>query len=88
MEAHEEGSDPTMNAPIAYGAALQIARGFKMAVPDVIIDARQVAAWSGSGDDLLQWLERRHGVTAGGAVAYLMTLRAALRGKLNQEPPA
>src|SRR5690348_1948087 len=43
---------------ISQGAARQIAGAFKLAAAEVVIDAGELSTWCGSGDDLMQWLER------------------------------
>jgi hypothetical protein len=64
--------------PISNSAARQLASGFKVPVAEVVLDARQVAAWDGAADDLLVWLEHRHRWTARAALGYLLSLRSAL----------
>jgi hypothetical protein len=44
------------------------------------MDAHQVATWQEPGDDLLVSLARRHSFEVRGAVAYLLSLRKAMRG--------
>ena len=72
--------------PISDRAARQIASGFTVSVADVMLDAEQVAGWNDPADDLLVWLARRHGWTARGALAYLLSLRNALHLHAGEGP--
>jgi len=66
---------------ISAGAAAQIAGAFKLRVSDVVVDADELSMWCESGDDLMQLLERRHAFRASAALAYLISLRVALRAR-------
>jgi hypothetical protein len=64
---------------IAEGAAAQIAGTFKLPVSEVLNDADELSSWAGSGDDLFEWLKQRHAFAASAALAYVISLRVALR---------
>jgi hypothetical protein len=76
---HTMASDSPRDHSISDGAAAQIAGAFKLAVADVLTDADELSVWCASGDDLMQWLERRHAFRASAALAYAISLRVALR---------
>ena len=84
MTANPGHSGSQEDSPISDSAARQIARGFKLPLAEVILDARQVSAWAGQNDDLLVWLEHRHAWNARGALAYLLSLRNALQHNSSQ----
>jgi hypothetical protein len=47
-------------------------------------DAQLVSGWGGgSSDDLLVWLEHRHGWTARTALLYLFSLHGALQSRFD-----
>jgi hypothetical protein len=83
MTAGPSGS-PT-EPPISTSAARQIAGVFELAPAEVVLDAQQTSAWRGPADELLVWIERRHAWHARRALAYLLSLRKALR--LSDQPP-
>jgi hypothetical protein len=64
---------------------MQIAGAFGLPPHEVAFDACQLFLWAGPLDDLLAKLEERHGFPARSAVAYVLSLRNALRG--NEELP-
>jgi hypothetical protein len=66
--------------PISDFAAMQIAGAFRLSPCEVAFDACQLFLWAGPLDDLLAKLEERHGFAARTAVAYVVSLRNALRG--------
>jgi hypothetical protein len=72
--------------PISTSAARQIAGVFELPLVEVVLDAQQTSAWRGSADELLVWIERRHGWHAHSGLAYLFSLRKALH-LTNQPPP-
>ena len=84
MAANPGHSGSQEDSPISDGAARQIASGFKLPLPEVLLDALQVSGWAGQNDDLLVWLEHRHAWTARGALAYLLSLRTALQHNSSQ----
>ena len=86
MTADPGHSGSPTEPPISDGAARQIAGTFKVPPADVVLDARQVSAWTGVADDLLVWLEHRHHWTARGALGYLLSLRTALRQTAGDGP--
>jgi len=78
-------SGSQQDPPISDSAARQIASTFKLPVPEVFLDARQVSTWAAPGDDLLVSLEHRHAFLARQAVAYLVSLRKALQGNSTKD---
>jgi hypothetical protein len=75
-----------MTTPIEDNAAQGIADAFDLAVEEVNRDARQLSAWNGPGDDLFVSLQHDHGWSTSRALAYLLSLRHALRFKSSQGP--
>ena len=69
---------PSPDAPIGEPSARLLARRFSLRQAEVMSDARTVAGWAEPGDDLLVWLERRHGWSPRVALIYLQALRRAL----------
>jgi hypothetical protein len=69
-------------APISHAVAEKLGQAFTVASVDVIGDAERVVAWEGQLDDLLVWLEQRHGWKAEQALRYLVALRSALAGEM------
>jgi hypothetical protein len=72
---------PEKDAPISDITAGGIASLFKLRVDEVILDVHQVSTWAGPNDDLLAGLEQLHAWNAREAIAYLLSLRYALRDK-------
>ena len=83
--ASDSGSSSSEASPIDERDAGLIATAFKLSVQDVIMDAHQVATWQEPGDDLLVSLARRHSFEVRGAVAYLLSLRKAMRGNSSSD---
>jgi hypothetical protein len=78
MATHSD-STSSHASPIDARDARQIAAAFGLSEQNVILDAQQVAAWQDPADDLLVSLARRHAFQLRGAVAYLLSLRMAMR---------
>ena len=66
---------------ISEASARLISVGFSVSIEDVSADARFVAQWPGSNDDLLETIEIDHGWPAQTAARYLQNLRVALSRK-------
>jgi hypothetical protein len=77
-------SDAHARPPISEMAARQIAGSFRLGVHEVFVDAQDARTWAGPADDLLAAFESRHAFQARAAVAYLLSLRSALRSNSTQ----
>jgi hypothetical protein len=80
---HGQGGSPP-EWPITERAARLLAAGFKLSLPEVVADARQVAGWAGPEDDLFVWLRSRHPWSARRTLVYLRGLRHALANPTDQ----
>lgn len=86
MTADPGHRGPPLGPPISDRAARRIAGAFGVLLADVLLDARHVASWTGSADDLLVWLEDRYLWQAQVALAYLLHRRVALRHPARDDP--
>ena len=82
------GADATFSdvepAFISEAIARKVGRAFALRPEQVMLDAQRIATWTEPGDDLLVWLERDHQWRAERALRYLLSLRSALAGELDE----
>jgi len=71
-------------ARISEVVAQKLGRVFTVLPDDVVSDANRSATWHGPADDLLVALEQRHDWNAERALRYLVSVRSALAGELDQ----